>query len=154
MSGFIAAASDSADSTITNDGFFSDIEPSNFRDLMRLDNTVTNARVRHALIDAITKVNTDLQSWKTQQLGKAYSTLATVPASKVDGQSTHQHNYQRAVFCIAKAEIIERYQDYDSTGSGTARGEELEPTIDDYKRQSILAIRAILALPQSTIELI
>jgi hypothetical protein len=154
MNGFIAAGSNSEDEIITNDSFFNEIDPNVFRQLMRLDSSITNERVRHALIDSIANTTIDLQHWKDQQVDKSHQTLADVPASKIDGKSTHENDYQRAVFCLAKAELIERYQDYDSTGSGTARAEELEGTIDDYKRQAIIAIRRILAQPQSTIELI
>lgn len=154
MSAFIATGPSTDDAIIVNDDFFPAIAPNLFRELMRLDNSVTNPRIRQALIDAMGKVNTDLAQWKTNQQDQNYSDLSQVPASAIDGKTTHEHDYQRAVYCLAKAEISERYQDYDSTASGSTRAEEMEATIDDYKRQTRFAIRRILGQSQSTIELI
>lgn len=154
MSAFIAAGASTVDSNITNDDFFPAVDPNLFRSLMRLDNSVTNPRIRQALIDAMGKTNTDLFSWKTNQQDQSYADLSEVPAPQIDGKSIHERDYQRAVFCLAKAEISERYQDYDSTALGTSRAEEIETTIDDYKRQARFAIRRILGQSQSTIELI
>jgi hypothetical protein len=154
MSAFITTGASSEDTTIANDDFFPAINPNIFRDLMRTDNSVTNPRIRQALIDAMGKVNADLEHWKHTQIDQNYVDLSQVPATQLDNKSTHEHDYQRAVFCLAKADISERYQDYDSTASGISRAEELESTIDDYKRQARFAIRRILGQPQSTIELI
>ena len=153
-SGFIAAGASQEDSPIANDEFFPAVEPNQFRSLMRLDNSVTNPRIRQALIDAMGKTNADLATWKTTQQEQNYANLSEVPAAQIDSKSIHEHDYQRAVFCLAKAEISERYQDYDSTASGSSRAEELETTIDDYKRQARFAIRRILGKSPSTIELI
>ncbi|EPJ56361.1 MAG: hypothetical protein OFPI_00280 [Osedax symbiont Rs2] len=154
MSGFIAAGACTEDTVIGNADFFTQIDPGLFRELMRLDSAVTNPRIRQALIDAMGKVNTDLATWKNLQIENGYALLADVPADKIDGKSIHENDYQRAVYCFAKAEITERYQDYDSSGSGVSKAEEMQATIDDYRRQAILAIRRILGQPQSTIELI
>ncbi len=154
MSAFIAAGASTADSNIANDDFFPAVDPNLFRSLMRLDNSVTNPRIRQALIEAMGKTNADLSVWKTNQQDQSYADLSEVPAAQIDAKSIHEHDYQRAVFCLAKAEINERYQDYDSTASGTSRAEEIEATIDDYKRQARFAIRRILGQSQSTIELI
>jgi hypothetical protein len=154
MSGFITMGATTEDAIITNDDFFPAINPNTFRDLMRTDSSVTNPRIRQALIDAMGKVNSDLESWKNDQVDQNHSDLSQVPAQQIDNKSTHEHDYQRAVFCLAKADISERYQDYDSTASGSTRAEDMEGTIDDYKRQARFAIRRILGQPQSTIELI
>ncbi|WP_198403762.1 head completion/stabilization protein, partial [Burkholderia oklahomensis] len=39
--------------TLTNDGFFPDIDLSALRDAMRLDGTVAHERLRHAARDAV-----------------------------------------------------------------------------------------------------
>ncbi|MEM5528061.1 head completion/stabilization protein [Gammaproteobacteria bacterium AS21] len=154
MSAFLVTGQTTEDSDIVNDVFYPAISPCVFRELMRLDNSVTNPRVRHALIDAMGKVNADLDEWRTQQQDLNYLNLSQVPAAIIDSKSLHEHDYQRAVFCLAKSEITERYQDYDSTASGISRAEEMEASIDDYRRQARFAIRRILGKPQATVELI
>ncbi|MGB1239881.1 MAG: head completion/stabilization protein [Pseudomonadales bacterium] len=154
MSGFIANGLPTEDSRITNNGFFPDVDPNQFREVMRVDSGITNARVRHALIDAIGKINIDLAAFKQLQSNLSIATLSDVPAPQVDGQSQHLHDYQRAVFCQAKAELNERYQDYDSSNNNSGRSDDIADSIDDYRRQSILAVRRIAGVSQSTIELI
>ena len=154
MSAFIAAGANTEDTIISNDEFFPAVDPNLVRSLMRLDNSVTNPRIRQALIDAMGKTNTDLAAWQTTQQNQGNADLSNVAAPQIDGKTRHEHDYQRAVYCQAKAEITERYQDYDTTAAGTSHAEEIENSIDDYKRQARFAIRRILGQSQSTIELI
>jgi hypothetical protein len=154
MSGFVAINPSSDDTPITNNGFFIEISPSEFREIMRLDSSITGARIRNALIDAMGKVNTDLNAWQNLQQDQGANLLTDVIAAKIDNKSTHEHDYQRAVFCLAKADLTEQYQDYDSSANGTDKAQEIQESIDDYRRQSRFAIRRILGIAQSTIELI
>ena len=62
--------------------------------------------------------------------------------------------YQRAVYATAKAELIERYRDFDSTDAGQRRAETMELSVDDYRRQARYAIRDILGRPRATVELL
>jgi hypothetical protein len=62
--------------------------------------------------------------------------------------------YQRAVYATAKAELIERYRDFDSTDAGQRRAEAMELSVDDYRRQARYAIRDILGRPRATVELL
>ncbi|MCO1344221.1 head completion/stabilization protein [Burkholderia multivorans] len=55
---------------------------------------------------------------------------------------------------LAKATLIERYRDYDTTGDGARRADELEPQSDELRRDARWAISDIVGRPRVTVELI
>jgi hypothetical protein len=154
MSAFVADAPTSVENDITNGAFFPSISPVKCRESVSLDGTITPERLRNALIAAMQNVNTDLAPYKQSQIDAGFATLNDVLADEIGGVSVKINLYIRAVYCFAKADLIERYRDYDSTLSGNQRADELEPAVDDYRRKGIIAIRAIIGTPRTTIELI
>ncbi|WP_269503711.1 head completion/stabilization protein [Burkholderia sp. IMCC1007] len=139
---------------IKNDPFYPDMALERARDTMRLDGTVTNPRLRHELLDAIASVNDELRSARAAWQDAGATQLADVPAEQLDGESVLLHHYRRAVYCQAKASLIERYRDYDTTGDGARRADELEPQGDELRRDARWAISALLRRPRVTVELI
>lgn len=151
---FIAPATSATASTITNSPFWPDIEPDVLRQTMRLDGTVTNERLEHAVINAALQVNSDLKLWKMDNQSRGYDSLVQVPAEQINGQSIYLQLYLRAVYCLTKANLIERYSDFDSTAKGLKAGEELTDSITDLRRDARFAIRDILGESHITVELI
>lgn len=138
---------------VTNDGFFPDIDLDKLRDAMRLDGTVTPTRLRDAAIAAVISVNDELQAWKVGQLAAGVVALADVPPM-IGGVGVQLSRYLVAVYRTAKADLTERYRDYDSTPAGEAKADQLDGTIGADRRAARWAIRDVLGLPRSTIELI
>lgn len=143
-----------AEAVIVNDGWFPDIEPAAARGLIRIDGTITSERLRDALVTAIATVNDELAKWQALQQAAGYLNLAAVPSPLLDGIKRNLHHYQRAVFCLAKANLIERYRDFDSSGEGNKRADELEPTTGDLYRDYRWVISDMLGIPRSTIDLL
>lgn len=154
MSGFVANTPAAAEDDITSSAFWPTISPSDCRDVMRIDSSITPERLRAALVAAICDVNTDLADWRSLQTESGYTTLAEVPADQIDGSSILLQLYRRAVYSFAKAELTEHYRDYDSTLNASDRADMLDPSIDEYRRQGILAIRQISGRQRTTVELI
>lgn len=138
---------------VTNDGFFPDIDLAQLREAMRLDGTVTQARLRIAVVTAVLGVNGDLDKWKTAQLAAGVTGLAEL-LPKIDGVSVKTSHYLAAVYNTAKADLTERYRDFDSTKAGEAKAEQLEDTIGDTRRAARWAISDFLGRPRTTVELI
>ncbi|MCP8687764.1 head completion/stabilization protein [Marinobacterium sedimentorum] len=154
MSGFVANSPAVAEDDIANTDFYPAISPSACREAMRIDQSITPQRLNHALVGAIIDVNDNLKSWKADQEATGHTTLEDTPGDTIDGVNAYVTLYKRAVYCWAKAELVERYRDYDSTLNGTQRAESLEETIEQYRRQAIIAIRAISGRQRTTVELI
>lgn len=152
-SGFIATGTAEA-FTLTNDGFWPDIDAEHLSASMRLDGTVSAARLEVAAVNAMLSVNRELSLLKTQYQDEGHATLADVPASQLRGVSSLLHLYRRAVYCTAGAELAERYRSYDATAAGNQRADDLTPSIDEYRRDARYAIRDLLGETHTTVELI
>lgn len=126
------------------------------RDEVRLDGTTTPARLQAAATEAVAAVIDQLAEWANLQQAVGWSSLADVPALQVAGESVRVQRWRRAVYCTAKANLIERYSDYDTTGR--ARKDDQEETrahqAEQHRRDATWAVRDILGTTRMTVELI
>lgn len=136
---------------ISSHPFWPDINTADVRDVMRIDGDVTAPRLEHAIITAIAQVNQDLVGYR--QAASAYS-LDEVEAEEIGGESELVHHYRRAVYCLTRANLIERLRDYDTTKDGEGRAESLAQTVTDLRRDARFAVRAIIGTTHTTVELI
>lgn len=142
------------DETISNNGFFPDIYLSEIRNAMRIDGTVTNARLKHSAIKAIQTVNRDLKTYRLNAQTQGKTTLAECSEEMIDGESEVVYLYKRAVFCLTVANLYERYRSYDSTKQGNDKAEQLIDTAGDLKRDYHFAVRDILGGNRMIAELV
>lgn len=154
MSGFIATGpASTAGQSLANDGFFPDIALDSLRAQLRLDGSVSDARLSAATISAILSVNADLEPFRQHHAANTQQ-LADIEAPHIAGTSALVHLYQRAIACSVGAELAERYRSYDATNSGNSAADELTPSIDEYRRDARFAIRDLLKQVRVTVELI
>ena len=155
---FIATAPASStppdSATVANDGFFPDIDLNHMRAAVRLDGTVTNERLRDATVAAVLLVNDELAAWKASAIAAGREKLVDVPAPEVGGETINLVRYRTAVYRYARADLVERYRDFDATKSGVDQAEKLECSADDDRRAAKWSIRDLLGRPRSTVELI
>lgn len=146
----------SPDRPIDTGGWFPPIDPALFRAEHRVSDSVTSERVRQALIAGAIGVFRDLAEWSRARRAEGAQSLAEVPTElpSIDGESALILLYRRAVSTAAKAELIERYRDMDITGAGQRGAEILDPTIGELRRDSTFAIRDMLNVGRTTVELI
>lgn len=147
-------APDSGKDIITNTPFWPDLDITEFRAEMRTDGTVTPARLRQAVLTAIAEVNAELHDFRLRQMSAGYTSLAEVPADEIDGESQRLQLYRRAVWCWTKATLTERYRDFDATGSGNKKADELVITVDDLWRDVNWSLSRLQDKPRMTVELI
>lgn len=153
--GFIATAPTAPDEgEITNSPFWPAISLPDLRETVRLDGTVTTARLTHAVIDAITSVNRDLADWRRAREAEGVATLAAVPGEVINGESAYLHSYRRAVYAMTRANLLERYTDYSATGDGVKGADAKVVSSDDLYRDARFAIRDIIGTTHITVELI
>lgn len=153
--GFIANATTSpAEGEIDSTPFWPAISLPDLRDTVRLDGTVTTARLKHAVIDAITSVNRDLADWRRAREAEGVTTLAAVPGEVINGESAYLHSYRRAIYAMTRANLLERYTDYSATGDGVKGADAKIISSDDLYRDARFAIRDILGTTHITVALI
>lgn len=140
---------------VINDGFFPNIDPAAVREAARIPPTsITPARLRAAILGAIMTVEIDLRAFAAASIAAGYASLAAVPAPQLDGQSVQLIRYHRAVALYAKAELIDRHRDFDTTAAGGAQADELTPTIGELRRDAQHAVRDILGQNRTCVDLI
>lgn len=159
MSGFVATAPITSDTTapgdaLVNDGWFPDLSLARLREVCRLDGTVTDDRLRDAAAAAMLYVNRQLAAYQAQQQLAGKATLADVDPAQIAGANRLVYLYGRAVACWTQADLIERYRSLDITDAGLRRAVDLDPSIGEHRRSSTWAVREILGLPHTVVELI
>lgn len=153
MSGFFAGGTTTA-LTISNDGWWPDIDAHHLAGSLRLGDTVSEERLEVATVNAILSVNRELMRFRDSKILSGHASAAEVPGEQVAGETLLIHRYRRAVYCTVGAELCERYRGLDTTNSGNANADQLTPSIDEYRRDARWAISDILGLGRSTVELI
>ena len=78
----VSGAEGSTAPGIKNDGWFPDISPVEARAAMRMDGTVTDERLRQALINGMSSVNAELRAWKRIHEYKGFASMDMVPMSE------------------------------------------------------------------------
>ncbi|OOF47949.1 phage head protein [Rodentibacter trehalosifermentans] len=140
------------DDFITNEPFFPDLSISQCRNQMRIDGTVTEFRLKDSLIEAMASVNEELNAF--QKENAKYGHLESIPAPVINDESILVQRYQRAVICLAVANLYERYASYDSTNDGEKKMEQLKDIIDQLRRDARFAISDMLKRRRIDVELI
>ena len=141
---------------IKNAAFFPAISIQNCREIMRLDTTITTPRLKAALIEAMSLVNSELAAYQKTHQQNGTKTLSEVETERIDGTSVLVQKYTRAVYFYAAADVQEAMKNYDATGKNgntdaLKRGEALSA---DYRRDGYWAICDILKKPRVTVDLI
>lgn len=139
---------------VENDGFWVEISLTDIRSQMRIDGTVTHARLMGTVIEAMISVNQALKSFKEKAKSMGYQTIQELHSEEIAGSSIFIHRYKRAVYCLATANLYERYQSFDLTKEGEKTASLMESSIDDLKRDAQNAIRDILGEHRTVVELI
>lgn len=128
--------------TICQD-WWPDINLVDAREVIRISGVITEPRLVEAIQNAIWAVNGELSSW-------AESYKKTEPGQLQDSRIIGL--YKRAIYCYAKAELVERYRDYDMTAAGGRVAEEKDGVADDMRRNLRWAISDILGQSRVTVE--
>lgn len=139
--------------TVANDGFFPDIDLQRLRGAVRLDGTVTDDRLRNAVVEAVISVNDELGTWKAAQQLAGVTGLAELEP-RIGGEAVQLRRYLTAIYRTVKADLNEQFRNFDATKSGDAEAEQLLQMVEDERRAARWAIRDFLGLPRTTVELI
>lgn len=140
------------DATLENHPFYPDLAVADFRKAMRVDSLATPERAEFALRSALMEVNRRLIAF--QRANEHLLKLANVPAAYGQPADEKRELYRRAVFALAKASLIERYRDYDSSAKAQGRADQLEENIDELRRDAAWAISDLVGRSRATVELV
>ncbi|MCL1861840.1 MAG: head completion/stabilization protein [Proteobacteria bacterium] len=148
---FVAAAPAKPAKDLPRHPFWPAVNPDTFRDVMRVDGTVSTARLIHALTEAVVYINSELKAWRIAREAAGCLSLDAVPD---EDTARLPYLYCRAVYEYATADLMERYLRFDATGDAQQRAEGQAPAIENHRRNAFWAVRDIKGEARSTMELI
>ena len=158
---FIATANPpviGAEQPVQNHPWFPAVSLPELRKVCLLDGTVTPDRLRHALLNALDNVNSELLVFRVQHEAQGHANLAAVPCEQLDGTSANVARYLRAVYAHVQADMAEAFRDIDTTPSGDGKAErvreKIEAKIEEHRRTMRWALSDLLAISRTTVELI
>lgn len=150
MSGFVAApiaAPAPIADAITGDGWWPALSIAHFRESARIATTVTDTRIRDALVAAAIGTADALAGWRALQ-GDAQS-LTDVDSPQFGGEKRCMTLWRRAVYAFAAADLAETHNDISATDQGRKLNQERATTADDHRRSATVAIRDLLGKTRS-----
>lgn len=142
--------------TVTAGDWWPEIDLAALRDAMRLDATITPQRLLPAVQEALATTIGLLGIWAAAREAEGHESLVAVPALQIDSESVHVQRFRRAVYCHAKANLLERYSDIDTTGRERRKDQDegREDQAEQHRRDATWAVRDILGNTRLTVELI
>lgn len=138
---------------ITNNGFWPQIDPNEFKDEERV-HSVTGPRIRQSLRAAIADINRQLAAYQVEQQASGRASVDEIPLEVWQSEGDVAMLYRRAVYAQAQADLLERYRDASATGEGDERGEAKDLAADDYRADARWAIAELTGRNHTTVELI
>ncbi len=142
-------------STVAGDGWWPDIDCNAIRDALRITTQVTQARLVAAIAGGLISIGRELESWRIGcELDGATSLGEVKPEQTIAGEHRLTLLFTRAVRFAAAAELAELHRDLTATQDGQARADTQATTAEEYNRLATLAVRDILQVPRTTVELI
>ena len=106
MSFFAVEPTQDSQQIIQSSDFWPDIDTAKLRATMRLDGTVTDERLIHSTINAVSSVNSELKEWRQQKVTEGYESLEAVPAEQINSESVYVHLYARAIYSLTRAKPL------------------------------------------------
>lgn len=134
---------------ISSRSFFPSISLDAIKEEVRIDGSVTDARIKQTLLEEIIDVNRLLSG-----IVQTDKTLIDLATDQIDGKADTEILYFSAIANGVAAKIAEKYRTYDSTNSGSKKAEEVSATINEYRRNKVFAIQQLKGENHSIVELI
>lgn len=147
-----------AEPPLPNHPWFPEVRAEDVRDAALLDGTVTPARLRDALLEALDSVNSELARYREDQQARGADSLADVHAERLNGESVQCVRYRRAVTACVQALVAEAHREIDTTPHNSEKEsrvrERLGEKIEEHRRRMRWAISDILGVRRTTVDLI
>lgn len=100
---------DYQDSQLTNDGFWPDLNLSDFQRQRKIPSDMDNDLLADALLASVAEINFNLSDLKINLQSKGYKNVADAPGEKINGKNALSAQYKKAVYARAKADLLGEY---------------------------------------------
>lgn len=91
---------------ISNDGFWPDLDLSEFQIERAMSPNINDRLLRDAIVSAVVEINLTLEQYKSTQISKGINRASDCGVVSVEGVSSTVIIYKKAVFARAKADLL------------------------------------------------
>ncbi|OCG63810.1 hypothetical protein A9G48_04960 [Gilliamella sp. wkB18] len=95
-----------SDTVIQNDGFWPDLNLSEFQIERAMSPNINNQLLRDAIVSAVVEINLTLEQYKNKQMANGITSAENCGVVSVGGVSSTVIIYKKAVFARAKADLL------------------------------------------------
>lgn len=135
--------------------FWPDLDLVALRAAIRVDQVVTEERLRGVAANAVLDIMDELDAWRLEQVAAGFTSLKDVPGRhKVDGRSDYEIRWDKAVLSVVAADLADRQLGQSARASGMDRVEELASDVDVHRQNVTYAVRDFLGRPRVIAEAI
>lgn len=135
--------------------FWPDLDLVALRAGIRIDQVVTEERLRGVASNAVLDIMDELDAWRLEQVAAGFTSLKDVPGRhKVDGRSDYEIRWDKAVLSVVAADLADRQLGQSARASGMDRVEELASDVDVHRQNVTYAVRDFLGRPRVIAEAI
>ena len=143
---FNGFSDETVNSTVTNDGWWPDMDTGLFQTNYRLPAEFELGMVEDNLQLAMAETNRTLRTWKASQQEAGYQAMLDVPSDEIGGDKLTLIYYRRAVFCLAKSALLKQFATTDRREAANNEAKESEETEDKFLEYARDAISDFLGL--------
>ncbi|MEN3260705.1 head completion/stabilization protein [Sodalis endosymbiont of Spalangia cameroni] len=97
------------DATLTNNGFWPDVNLADFQKRRSLPIDIDAATLAAALVASVAEINLELAGLESRYRSEGYRQAQAVPGVSIDGKTALIAQYEKAVFARAKADLLGEY---------------------------------------------
>lgn len=139
---------------VENDGWWPDVDLARLREAVRLETTITTARLRDAVAVAMLDLARQLAAWRAAREAGAENLHAVPETVRVDGRSRLVVLWERGLYSTVAADLGERLLSQSATELGVDRAKKLEAEVCEHRRNARWAVSDLTGAPRITVELI
>lgn len=143
---------------LANIAFYPSISPNVFRQQLNVDTSVDEQQVESVLQLSMLEVNQELAAWQADNEALGATQLSDTSAVTYGtGDAAINKNVQLYIFAVhhlAKARVLERMRNFDSTAAGLKQADDIDMPVGDFRREARRCVRAIMGQAGTVVELI
>jgi len=127
--------------------FWPSVNTKSFQAEYRIPSDLPAETVVSQLNLALITVMSELGTWKAEQVAAGYSSLAAIPADKVDEISVKEWLFLRAVYCTAKANLLPENRSMSRKAEAEILAKSDPEMGQDYHAMASVALRRLIGVP-------
>ncbi|WP_375750941.1 head completion/stabilization protein [Vibrio sp. HN007] len=150
-----SSGTDYQDTTITNDGFWPNVNAGDFERKRGTPTAQDDERIANAVVNAIVSVNLELEKLKDKYLDEGVAKAADAQVFPKTGEKNHLViQYESAVFARAKADLLPDFSTVHQKDKGDHLAERSLETKSELLAEAVRITRAMYGKGRAGVDLL